>query len=57
MQQGFFTRPADLPALPAARGQVITDPCAKCRGQGRMRKQKTLAVKIPAGVDNGDRIR
>ena len=39
------------------RGQVITDPCDGCRGQGRLRRQKTLAVKVPAGVDDGDRIR
>ena len=35
----------------------MSDPCGKCRGQGRTRKQKTLAVKVPAGVDTGDRIR
>jgi molecular chaperone DnaJ len=35
----------------------VSDPCGKCRGQGRTRKQKTLAVKVPAGVDTGDRIR
>jgi len=39
------------------RGQVVTDPCGACRGQGRIRKQKTLSVKVPAGVDTGDRIR
>ena len=38
-------------------GKVITEPCTQCRGQGRMRKTKTLSVKVPAGVDNGDRIR
>jgi len=56
MQQGFFTVQQACPRC-NGRGQVITDPCATCRGQGRMRKQKTLSVKVPAGVDNGDRIR
>lgn len=39
------------------RGKVVEHPCTKCRGQGRIQTQKTLAVKIPAGVDNSDRIR
>src|SRR5512145_3314597 len=56
MQQGFFTVQQTCPRC-QGRGQVIADPCAKCRGQGRLRKQKTLAVKVPAGVDTGDRIR
>ena len=38
-------------------GQSISDPCKKCQGQGRTQEQKTLSVKIPAGVDTGDRIR
>ena len=37
--------------------QVITDPCRTCGGAGSVERQKTLSVKIPAGVDNGDRIR
>jgi len=36
---------------------MITDPCQKCRGQGRIEEQKTLSVKVPPGVDTGDRIR
>src|SRR5512134_1921384 len=56
MQQGFFTVQQTCPRC-QGRGQVITDPCGKCRGQGRVRKQKTLAVKVPPGVDTGDRIR
>jgi molecular chaperone DnaJ len=56
MQQGFFTVQQTCPRC-QGRGQVVSDPCGKCRGQGRMRKQKTLSVKVPAGVDNGDRIR
>ena len=56
MQQGFFTVQQTCPRC-QGRGQVVTDPCGKCRGQGRMRKQKTLSVKVPPGVDTGDRIR
>jgi molecular chaperone DnaJ len=56
MQQGFFTVQQACPRC-NGRGQVITDPCGSCRGQGRVRKQKTLSVKVPAGVDSGDRIR
>jgi molecular chaperone DnaJ len=56
MQQGFFTVQQACPRC-QGRGQVVSDPCGKCRGQGRTRKQKTLAVKVPAGVDSGDRIR
>jgi molecular chaperone DnaJ len=41
----------------AGRGQTIAKPCKECRGNGRVQKDKTLSVKIPAGVDNGDRIR
>lgn len=39
------------------RGTLIKDPCTKCHGHGRVEKTKTLSVKIPAGVDTGDRIR
>jgi molecular chaperone DnaJ len=56
MQQGFFTVQQTCPRC-QGRGQVVSDPCAKCRGQGRLRRQKTLAVKVPPGVDSGDRIR
>jgi molecular chaperone DnaJ len=56
MQQGFFTVQQTCPRC-HGRGQVVSDPCGKCRGQGRLRKQKTLSVKVPAGVDTGDRIR
>ena len=37
--------------------KVIKDPCQDCHGAGRVKESKTLAVKIPAGVDEGDRIR
>ena len=38
-------------------GKVISDPCKKCHGQGRVNEPKTLSVKVPPGVDTGDRIR
>jgi molecular chaperone DnaJ len=47
---------ADLPDLPR-RGEVISDPCDHCHGEGRVEKQKSLHVNIPAGVDEGTRIR
>jgi len=56
MQQGFFAVQQTCPRC-QGRGQVITDPCSGCHGHGRLRRQKTLAVKVPAGVDDGDRIR
>ncbi len=56
MQQGFFAVQQTCPTCQGA-GQVIEDPCDACYGQGRVRDTKTLSVKIPAGVDNGDRIR
>lgn len=56
MQQGFFSIQQTCPAC-RGRGTIITDICPNCRGEGRIRSQKTLAVKIPAGIDTGDRIR
>jgi molecular chaperone DnaJ len=56
MQQGFFTVTQTCPACSGA-GQVIADPCASCNGQGRTKESKKLSVKIPAGIDEGDRIR
>ena len=56
MQQGFFSVQQTCPAC-RGKGKVITDPCPKCRGQGRVRNEKTLSVKIPPGVDTGDKIR
>jgi molecular chaperone DnaJ len=55
-QQGFFVVERACPTCHGA-GQVITDPCTACRGEGRIDKEKTLEVKIPAGVDEGTRIR
>ena len=56
IQQGFFSVQQACPQC-RGTGKIITDPCQECRGQGRVRKSRTLAVKVPAGVDNGDRIR
>ena len=56
MQQGFFSIQQTCPACKGA-GTTIGDPCGDCHGRGRIRKTKTLAVKVPAGVDDGDRIR
>jgi len=56
MQQGFFSIQQSCPTCKGA-GTVITDPCKTCHGRGRVSKTKTLNVKVPAGVDDGDRIR
>ncbi len=56
MQQGFFSVQQTCPTC-HGRGTVIDDPCHVCRGQGRVQEHKTLSVKVPPGVDNGDRIR
>ena len=56
MQQGFFAVEQTCPHC-KGQGTVIEDPCDDCHGEGRVRETKTLAVKIPAGVDGGDRIR
>ncbi|MGV6801063.1 MAG: molecular chaperone DnaJ [bacterium] len=55
-QQGFFTVERTCPAC-NGQGRVITDPCSDCGGQGRVRKNRTLQVDIPAGVEDGTRIR
>ena len=56
MQQGFFSVQQTCPKCHGA-GKVINDPCGSCSGAGRVEESKTLSVKIPAGVDEGDRIR
>ncbi len=56
MQQGFFSLQQTCPHCHGS-GKIITDPCSNCHGEGRVQKQKTLSVKVPAGVDTGDRIR
>ena len=56
MQQGFFSLQQTCPRCHGT-GKMISDPCGKCHGAGRVQKHKTLSVKIPAGVDTGDRVR
>jgi molecular chaperone DnaJ len=56
MQQGFFSVQQTCPTCRGS-GKQIKDPCKSCHGQGRVQETKTLSVKIPPGVDNGDRIR
>lgn len=55
-QQGFFSIQQTCRSCQGS-GTLIDNPCRECSGVGRMRKRKTLSVKVPAGVDNGDRIR
>ncbi len=56
MQQGFFSLQQTCPRCHGT-GKMIADPCNKCHGHGRVEKHKTLSVKVPPGVDTGDRIR
>lgn len=56
MQQGFFSVQQTCPRCHGT-GSMINDPCGSCHGHGRVRENKTLSVKVPAGVDTGDRIR
>ena len=56
MQQGFFSVQQTCPRCRGS-GKTVSDPCATCGGSGKTRGNKTIAVKVPAGVDNGDRIR
>src|SRR5690606_38878127 len=56
MQQGFFSIQQTCPRCHGT-GTYIADPCTGCSGAGRVKTHKTLSVKIPAGVDEGDRIR
>ncbi len=56
MQQGFFQVQQPCPHCHGT-GQMISDPCRDCHGEGHVQEHKTLSVKVPAGVDTGDRIR
>lgn len=56
MQQGFFSVQQTCPTCHGS-GKVVTDPCEACDGAGRIKRTKTLQVKVPAGIDNGMRIR
>ncbi|ABC28097.1 DnaJ-class molecular chaperone with C-terminal Zn finger domain [Hahella chejuensis KCTC 2396] len=56
MQQGFFSIQQTCPRCRGA-GKIVRNPCRSCHGSGYVEEQKTLSVKVPAGVDTGDRIR
>ncbi|WP_140908756.1 molecular chaperone DnaJ [Cognatiluteimonas lumbrici] len=56
MQRGIFTMQQPCPHC-GGRGQTIANPCKTCHGNGRVEQEKVLSVKVPAGVDSGDRIR
>lgn len=56
VSQGFFSLQQTCPRCRGV-GRVILDPCPACHGRGRVEQRKTLAVKVPPGVDNGDRVR
>jgi molecular chaperone DnaJ len=56
MQQGFFSMQQTCPRCQGT-GKQIKDPCSSCHGRGAVDETKTLSVKVPAGVDSGDRIR
>lgn len=56
LQQGFLAIQQTCPEC-RGRGTVINNPCMRCRGEGKRRSHKNLSVKVPPGVDNGDRIR
>jgi molecular chaperone DnaJ len=55
-QQGFFSMARTCPTCQGA-GSVITDPCPRCKGEGRVLRQRTVDTKVPAGVEDGTRIR
>ena len=55
-QQGFFSMARTCPTCQGT-GSVITDPCLKCKGEGRVLRQRTVEAKVPAGVEDGTRIR
>ncbi len=56
MRQGFFSVQQTCPHC-RGTGKIIPEPCTTCHGQGKIKRQKTLEVKIPAGIDDGMRIR
>lgn len=56
MQRGIFTMQQTCPSC-AGKGKTIRTPCSKCSGSGRCEEERTLSVKIPPGIDTGDRMR
>ncbi len=56
MSQGFFSIQQTCPTCRGS-GKVIPDPCTNCQGAGRIKQNKVLEVSIPAGIDEGQRIR
>jgi molecular chaperone DnaJ len=56
LQQGFFTI-ARTCGTCGGEGKIITDPCTKCKGQGKVRRERTVSIKVPAGVDTGIRLK
>ncbi|KKW68511.1 molecular chaperone DnaJ [Lampropedia cohaerens] len=56
MRQGFFSVQQTCPTCHGS-GRIIAEPCTACYGQGKIKTQKTLEIKIPAGIDDGMRIR
>lgn len=54
--RGFFSMSSPCPSC-SGRGQTITDPCTSCKGQGRVKKKQNVKIKVPAGIDNGMRLR
>jgi len=56
VQQGFFSMSQTCPHC-RGRGEIISDPCSDCRGQGKVKRNTSLVVNIPPGVDDGNQIR
>jgi molecular chaperone DnaJ len=56
MRQGFFSVQQNCPTCHGT-GKIVPEPCIACAGQGKIKKQRTLEIKIPAGIDDGQRIR
>ena len=54
---GLLHRRAHVQSVPRARAQIIAKPCAACHGEGRVQKERKLTVRIPAGIDTGQRLR
>ncbi len=55
-QQGFFSIARTCPTCQGA-GSVVSDPCPKCKGEGRLMRERVVEAKVPAGVEDGTRIR